>query len=183
MKHSTQIIDAGGKRYFLTWTADSDVTKYTPITHVHGIIFNDAGEILIGRPKPTGSWTILGGKVEAGETIEQTLRRELMEEVNITVDKIYILGVQKVEVPNDPRDEKNPYFQVRCVALLNELLPQTPDPGAPQATIWERVFVPNKNIEQYILWGENGHAMFEEAINLYTTELAKKASRPWLKSF
>ncbi len=176
MKHSTQIINAGDKNYHLTWTRDGDAAKYAPITHVHGIIFNNAGEILIGRLKPSKSWTLPGGKVEFGETIEQTLRRELMEEVNITVSAVYILGVQKVEVPADPQDEKNPHFQVRCVALLSELLPQSPDPGSSEAAIWERVFVPAADIEQYIPWGENGHAMFEEAIDAYNTDLTKKVA-------
>jgi 8-oxo-dGTP pyrophosphatase MutT (NUDIX family) len=176
MKHSTQIINAGGKSYHLTWAREDNVTKYAPITHVHGIIFNDAGEILIGRSQQNKPWTILGGKVEVGETVEQTLRRELMEEGNVTVGRVYNLGIQKVEVPDDPIGEKNPYFQVRCVALLNELLPRAPDPDAAAGTIWERMFVPSKDIEQYILWGENGHAMFEEAIALYATELSKKAT-------
>jgi ADP-ribose pyrophosphatase YjhB (NUDIX family) len=172
MKHSTQVIHTD-KSYHLTWTRDSDANKYAPVTHVHGIIFNNAGDILVGRPKPSKPWTLPGGKVETGESIEQTLRRELMEEVNVAVGAVHILGVQKVEVPDDPKDEKNPYFQVRCVALLGELLPQKLDPGASEAVIWERVFVPSAEIEQYLPWGENGHAMFEEAVDMFNTELTR----------
>lgn len=174
MKYSTQIIHTSGKRYLLTWRSGSDVAKYGPITHVHGIIFNTAGEILIGRPGPRGPWTIFGGKIEAGETLEVALRRELLEEGDAVVGKICILGVQEVLAVNEPRGDKNPYFQVRCAAMLSELLPQTPDPDALRGITWERRFVPSKDVEQYVPWGENGHAMFEEAIQFYATEFSRK---------
>ena len=167
MENPTQIIESGGKKYLLTWIRDDDVSKYAPLAHVHGIVFNEKDEILIGRSKPTSSWKIMGGRSEEGETIEQTLSRELMEEGDITVSKIYPLGVQKVEVIEGKEKDDDPYYQVRCVALLDELLPQTPDPAPGQGLVWERKFVPMRDITTYILWGENGAAMFEEAIKLY----------------
>lgn len=53
-----------------------------------GAIFNQQGEILIAKRaahKFQGNlWEFPGGKVEAGETAEQALIRELQEEVNLT---------------------------------------------------------------------------------------------------
>ena len=79
-----------------------------------GVIVNPKDEILIAR-RPEhlhqgGKWEFPGGKVEKGETVEQALRRELKEEVNIDVlatkpfmdiqfdypDKLVFLDVHKV---------------------------------------------------------------------------------------
>ncbi len=54
-----------------------------------GVVFNHEGKILISlRPphKPQGGfWEFPGGKIEADETAAQALKRELFEEIGITV--------------------------------------------------------------------------------------------------
>jgi 8-oxo-dGTP diphosphatase len=59
------------------------------ITVVAGIIWNEsATQLLISRRVDgshlAGSWEFPGGKLEQGESLEQALARELMEELNIT---------------------------------------------------------------------------------------------------
>lgn len=55
-----------------------------------GVVRNERGEILIARRHAHlhqgGLWEFPGGKVEPGESVQQALRRELREELAITVE-------------------------------------------------------------------------------------------------
>lgn len=162
MKYPQNIWTWNGNKVKSTWIKTSDIDKYSPITQVYGIVFNDKGEILICR-KGAGDWQIPGGHPEKDETINQTLEREMLEEVDTTITDIQILGIQKGEMPDVP--DNKPHYQVRCIAKLRRLLPQTPDPA--NSHTWKRKFVPAEEITEYIEWGKTGKAMFRDAINLF----------------
>lgn len=52
------------------------------------------------RQKPLGFYSILAGFVESGESLEQTLHREVMEEVGVTVKNIEYFGSQPWPFPH-----------------------------------------------------------------------------------
>ena len=66
-----------------------------PTVGVGGVVIYDRGVVLIRRGKQPllGEWSIPGGTLELGETLEEGLRRELKEETGLEVEPLQLLKV------------------------------------------------------------------------------------------
>ena len=67
------------------------------------LLLPDGSFLLTSRPKGKvyeGYWEFPGGKLEAGETVEQALRRELHEELGITIGAAELWQTQLVDYPH-----------------------------------------------------------------------------------
>ncbi len=67
------------------------------------LIREDGAFLLTSRPAGKvyqGYWEFPGGKVEPGETVEQALRRELQEEIGITIGQVHPWRVERVDYPH-----------------------------------------------------------------------------------
>lgn len=63
----------------------------------------DGAFLLTSRPAGkvyAGYWEFPGGKLEAGETVADALRRELQEEIGITVGDVHPWQVELVDYPH-----------------------------------------------------------------------------------
>ena len=72
---------------------------------IDGILWKNNKVILIKRAGKTfhGMWALPGGIMEEGEIVEETLTREMKEEVNVEVKPLAILGVYS-HPERDPRE-------------------------------------------------------------------------------
>lgn len=69
-----------------------------------GVLIDGDGRFLLtSRPEGkvyAGYWEFPGGKLEAGETVEQALRRELHEELGITIGAAVPWRIELVDYPH-----------------------------------------------------------------------------------
>lgn len=70
---------------------------------VGAVVFDAAGRLLLvrrGRPPEAGRWSLPGGRVEAGETDAEALRREMLEEAGLEVRVGDLLGTVRRPGPS-----------------------------------------------------------------------------------
>jgi len=69
-----------------------------------GVLIRPDGRFLLtSRPAGKvydGYWEFPGGKLEAGETVEQALRRELIEEIGVTIGAVHPWKQEVVDYPH-----------------------------------------------------------------------------------
>jgi 8-oxo-dGTP diphosphatase len=85
-------------------TRPLDAANSSPIFRIglFALIFNDEGRVLLGHRRDIDWWNLPGGGMEAGETVDEALRREVREETGLEVEVEQLVGVyskpQKQEV-------------------------------------------------------------------------------------
>ena len=77
------------------------MTERTPVDVAVGVLINPEGEFLLtSRPAGkvyAGYWEFPGGRLEAGESVEAALRRELVEEIGIAIGAVEPWKVEIVD--------------------------------------------------------------------------------------
>ncbi len=85
----------------------SEENKY-PKAIVGAFIFNDKGELFLTTGvKWHNKYVCPGGRIEAGEKIEDALRREVKEETNMNIEKMEFIGVADGYNVNDGYTNKD----------------------------------------------------------------------------
>lgn len=147
-----------GEKYQLEYhDADSFVNLPADrCKQVYGVCFYQ-DKIVIGKRKK-GSWGLIGGSIEKGETFDQAFTREIKEESNMRVLKSAPIGYQKVTPP-----EGETFYQLRFCALVKPLGEFVKDPAD---SIVRIEFVRPEDYKQYFNWGEIGDRIITRALEI-----------------
>lgn len=139
------------------------VPKDIEIKQVYGIVFNEDGNIFLRIDD--GLYKLTGGKPELEDkSIEDTLKREFIEEANITLKNIHLLGYQLVEEDNGVKS----YAQVRMIAQIDKIFENRAD--LDNGKLYERVFKTPKETINLLNWGDVGKEQIEDAVKLAKKE-------------
>ena len=95
-----------------------------PRVRVAGILIEDDRVLLIEHTKNDRSyWLLPGGGVDWGESIEEAIKREFLEETNLTVEIENFLFISETLAPDNTKHVINLYFRVNRISgdmLLGE---------------------------------------------------------------
>jgi 8-oxo-dGTP pyrophosphatase MutT (NUDIX family) len=161
---------ADGIDYLVEYSdADTfDHLDYDRCTQCYGVCFiknsKTTDTLVIGFGGKKKGWGLIGGSIEKGETYEQTLRREIIEESNMEILSFLPVGYQKMTVELTG----NFFFQLRYVCIVRPLGEFKIDAGEGMA---EKGITAIKQIDplkyrEYFNWGEIGERIIQRAIEL-----------------
>ena len=152
---------------------NGNVPNTMQIKQVYGILFSIDGRIFVMAEKLADriKYCLPGGHPEdIDKTLEDTLRREVLEEVNISVKNPIIVGYQEV----DEEDGSCLYAQVRMAAVIDEVGEKTLDIA--NGKTYDRLLVsPSKAIE-LLNWGEVGYLQIVSAVEIAESKFNIKLS-------
>jgi ADP-ribose pyrophosphatase YjhB (NUDIX family) len=107
-----------------------------PIVGIGGVIIDQGRAVLIRRGSEPllGEWSIPGGTLELGETLEEGVARELLEETGINVRILELIEVFDRIFPGNgsfsAKSKKNPRFHYVIADYLCERLSGEPRAGS-----------------------------------------------------
>lgn len=127
-------------------------------TQTYGVCFYQ-NEIIIGHNGSKNTWGLIGGTIEKGETLEQTLRREIKEESNMEIISYLPIGYQKVTNSMDDTF----IYQLRYICTVRPFGPFVADPDN---GITEIKLINPKEYKHYFDWGNIGDHIIKRAIEL-----------------
>ena len=116
-----------------------------PVPAAAGVVFrgNDILMVKRGGPPHQGRWSVPGGSLEVGETVEAAVAREVLEETGVTVRPLRVVLVHDL-IERDPKGRVR--FHYAIADILCEYVEGDPMPASDAANArW----VPVRELHEY----------------------------------
>lgn len=135
----------------------------SPVTQVQAVCFIKSGEIILYK-HIDGYYGLPGGKVEIGENLNETLKREIIEEINAKLILSKPIAYVKSFKTKKP---ENITYNLRYVALVELINGKIQDPAGKAI---ERIICNKEKAKELLCWGERGNILIDLAINNLNTK-------------
>lgn len=146
-----------------------DTPKPEEVPIVAGLVFAmQEGDFLLADIEDRG-WCILGGHLEEGETLEEAVRREAMEEAGAIVGRLHALGTYLFYYPATQKRVCVPTFWSE-VLETHPLAPGSESRGTARVS-WAEI------PERYFYWDSLMQAVFDYALHHYHQTTAEDANQ------
>ncbi len=84
------------------------------------LIFNEKGEVLLQKRADDGKWSNLGGYIELGETIEETAKREVLEEAGLKINNPKLFNIYSGESQHHIYPNQDETYIINIMLQTNE---------------------------------------------------------------
>ena len=82
---------------------------------VRGVVFDDAGRVLLGERSDTGGWALITGILEPGEEPGPGMLREIFEETAVVARIEHLLGVAAVGPVTFPNNDVCDFLNIEFI--------------------------------------------------------------------
>jgi hypothetical protein len=147
-----------GKIYDLVYEDADDFSKLPrdKCNQAYGVCFCD-GMVVLGFSRRMKEWSLIGGTIEADETFEAALAREIKEESNMKLIKSWPIGFQRIA--------KTSFYQLRYACIVEPYGPFKADPAATSYNGVDRItLIDPTEFNKYIKWGKVGDRLIGRAL-------------------
>lgn len=151
--------EKNGEKYKLQYyeVANFDKIDLAKIRQIYGVCFCQ-DKLVVVHNGPAGSWGLAGGHPENGESIEETLKREVREEANMEIIRWRPIGIQEV---TDSKGDV--FYQLRVVCKVKPLGDFVEDMGG---EVSEMKLIDPREYKEYFDWGEIGQKIMDRSVQL-----------------
>lgn len=158
MQIKTRFDNSDGTVSVVTYEdADSfESLDFDKIKQIYAVCIFDGKMVIVFHDKRK-DWTLVGGSIEPGESLEDCLKREIQEESNMKVLNFKPIGYQEVQTGDKI------IYQLRYACNVE---PYGEFTGDPDGKIIEIKMIDPKDYKQYFDWGEIGDRIVTRALEI-----------------